>query len=321
MNADQLWRDENRIALKACGLWTAFYREYKIAYAELWNERKARGMYGRAPVIKAAWRRVMKEHPRWEAVTFEECKIKLKAMKPSGPPADWRQDLRRAKLASHHDWLIKHQIARLAITNAFTRLRARKYRPRWRKKIRRAIHMYKRKRSMDDILILLEQHASRLPPNRDPNMYDDVMWVYQNLGLLIRKSQDGTMRINNHVVATAPSSGALSMAAFALSNRREFFSKFVLKMLASAPASSRQDEYEDEDYEDADPVGRSREAEEELEALGALDVPPEKDEPRDQREGITHQKSREDNLVKGRMKRVKRTPPSELDDLSNFPDI
>jgi hypothetical protein len=312
--AETLWRKENRLALMECGLWAAFEREYRLAYMQIWRERKAKGKSPYGFAARDAFRRVMRANPRWEAVTLEECRAKLRTPRT-------RKEIHADVVAHRKDavktWLRERRAAHSAIRKAFLRLRARYHRPKWHRKIRRAIRMYRRKRSVDDLLIQIEQYASRLPNTRAPNLHDDTLWVYQNLGMLARKNADGTLRLNSQLLLTAPSTGALSMAAFALANRKEFFNKFVFKILTVSQPSPGPEEPDDDD-DDWGPVGRSEEAEAELEALGAHDVRPTQEEPRDQREGKPKPKA--DFKPKPPRKRAQ-PPPSELDDLSNFPEL
>lgn len=73
----------------------------------------------------------------------------------------------------------------------------------------------------------------------------DVLWVYQNLNVLIVLNDDGVRMLSPAALKLAPSSGAVVMAEYARDNLGDFFSKFLMRILnkeSGRPAADDQDD-------------------------------------------------------------------------------
>jgi hypothetical protein len=81
---------------------------------------------------------------------------------------------------------------------------------------------------------------------------DDIKWIYNNLTALTLPGPDGKMMVNQDVLKTAPSTGALTLAMYAVEHPTAFIEKFVVKLLPKNTAVVA-DESADELKERLDP--------------------------------------------------------------------
>lgn len=79
------------------------------------------------------------------------------------------------------------------------------------------------------------------------NTRRDIEWVYHNMSLLfLRDKGTGLETLNEETLLQAPSNGAIGLASYALNHRKEFFEKFVPKILTKeAEDGSSEDGYDE----------------------------------------------------------------------------
>lgn len=93
--------------------------------------------------------------------------------------------------------------------------------------------------------MVVKQQAAK-PDNKQQttntdNIVNDITWVYQNLRALVIRNSNGQKILNPSVLKQAPSRGAIALADFAVSDPKEFFNKFVIKLLPRTVGSDSSD--------------------------------------------------------------------------------